>query len=419
MNYTLTQGPASNYEIALTLDAADMKKFKNQTLRQFQKEMEKPGFRKGHVPLPEVEKSVQPMYLMAGVHEQAIHAGMMQVVKENEQISFIWNVYDLKLGGMEENSDDADNSSEEKKKKDDSDETTMTFKIDIYPETKITNKNRESATIAKIEAEPTQEEIDDALMRIRRQFADYKPADAVWEGSIFKASFVTVDAADAQIDTGSVFLWKEDIAEFPILKTLFWEKKEWEEVVFDYDADTLPPMFHVKDAEQSKNAVSIKATIWEIKTMELLEMSDENIVKMFGNEEVDTVEKFMASITENIKQSKKEQLLVQSVETYLKEIDDSFELILPKTLIDEEVASRYNSLKERMWGEEGLEKYYTQIWEEEKAKLDTDIRESAKTSMYKFFVLQSAVKELDLNITNEERQQPLAVEQKLYEHFNG
>ena len=52
---------------------------------------------------------------------------------------------------------------------------------------------------------------------------------------------------------------------------------------------------------------------------------------------------------------------MQSVEKYLTDIKTSFDIAIPKTLVDEEMKSRMKSLEERFGGEEGTKKYYEQI----------------------------------------------------------
>ena len=51
--------------------------------------------------------------------------------------------------------------------------------------------------------------------------------------------------------------------------------------------------------------------------------------------------------------------LMQSVDKFLQDAGSSFEITIPKTLIDEEMKTRMKSLEERMGGEEGMKKYAT------------------------------------------------------------
>ena len=63
MKYTLTQGSQSNFEITTTLDEAEMTALSDKTLKNFQKDVDAPGFRKGFVPLSMVKDLIRPGYL--------------------------------------------------------------------------------------------------------------------------------------------------------------------------------------------------------------------------------------------------------------------------------------------------------------------------------------------------------------------
>jgi len=110
---------------------------------------------------------------------------------------------------------------------------------------------------------------------------------------------------------------------------------------------------------------------------------------------------------------------MQAVEKYLGDIHTSYSITIPKTLVEEEMKSRMESLKERFGGEEGLKKYYEQIGEEEKSKMTEEIKGAAKSSLEKFFLLRNIIEQLGLEIQDADRQTPMAIESKLYDHFNS
>lgn len=60
MQYTLEQGPASNYLITVILSKEDLTNYKDIVLKGFQKDIKVPGFRPGHVPLAMVEQQLNP-----------------------------------------------------------------------------------------------------------------------------------------------------------------------------------------------------------------------------------------------------------------------------------------------------------------------------------------------------------------------
>jgi len=398
MQYTLTKGNTSNYEVKLTVTPEEMSANKEKVMKQFQKDMELKGFRKGEVPLDMVEKNVQPTYVQLALFEEAVHQGTMQIVKEHEEIKFIWNIYDL---GQEEKDGTI----------------TFSYKLDVYPEVEVSNKNWEKASIAKIDSDPTPEELEETLVNLQKQYADYQPYERVEADTVSKVSFKILDETWAEMETWSLYLWNEELNEFEIMQTSFGGKKENEEVQIDY-ADSLPPMLHLRNKEAQGTPTHIKATVSDIKKVTLPERNEATISKIFGNEELKTLDELKAKVTEAISSQKKEALLMQSVETYLQDVQWSFAVIIPKTLTQEEVKSRIESLKERFGGEEWLTKYYEQIGEEEKNKMHGEIESAAKSSLEKFFLLRKVIESTNLDIKDEDRQTPLAIETKLYDHFN-
>ncbi len=399
MNYKLTKWPASNYEINLTVTTEEMAANKNKVLQQFQKDMELKWFRKGEVPLDMVEKNVQPAYLQLALFEEAVHQWTMQVVKENEKIKFIGNIYDL---GQEEKEGTI----------------TFTYKLDIYPDVDVTNSDREKAKIEAIDSTASEEELQETLKNLQKQYADYQPHDKVEDDTVSKVSFKILNETGAEIDSWSLYLGNEEFDEFSLLKTTFYEKKENEEIQIDYIVEDLPPMLHLKSTEVEWTPTHIKATVSDIKKVKLPEWNEENIQKLFWNEELKTLDELKVKVGEAIWWQKKEALLMQGIETYLQSITSSFGITIPKTLIDEEFKSRIESLKERFWWEEWLKKYYEQVWEEEKAKMHDEIKTAAKSSLEKFFLLRKVIETVKLDVQDADRQTPMAIEQKLYDHFN-
>lgn len=176
MEYKLVKGKQSNYEITLTVPTADMITYKNLALQQFQKEMKEPGFRQGHVPLDMVEKKINPAYIEMGTLEEVVHAGTKKLLEENTTIKFIGSIYDLNRA-----------------EKDDT--TIITFKLDIYPELTVKNDTWKKQTIKAIDTAPTPQEVDDTIMNLRRQYADYQEASSIEEGHVFKIKFHALDEA--------------------------------------------------------------------------------------------------------------------------------------------------------------------------------------------------------------------------------
>lgn len=207
-----------------------MANHKEKALQQFQKEMKEPGFREGHVPLDIVEKKVNPAYIEMAMLEEVVHAGTKQLIEEHPEIKFIGNIYDL-------NRDEKD------------DTTLITFKLDVYPDIEVKNEDWKKIQPEVIDSKATDQELEETLMNLRKQYANYEQVDTIATDTVFKVQFKLLDKDNAEVDTGSVFLGKEEWEEFSIIPTLFDGRKNNEEFTIEYSEKDLPPMFTSRNKE--------------------------------------------------------------------------------------------------------------------------------------------------------------------------
>jgi FKBP-type peptidyl-prolyl cis-trans isomerase (trigger factor) len=82
--------------------------------------------------------------------------------------------------------------------------------------------------------------------------------------------------------------------------------------------------------------------------MTLPDFTPDNIKKFFGNDEVKTEEVLKTRIATLIEQQKKEGMLMQAVDKSLDQVTKSLEVVIPKTLVEEELKTRMKSLEERL-----------------------------------------------------------------------
>lgn len=392
MNYSLQPWPQSNYQVTITITAEELAWFKSAALAQFQKDAKIDGFRPWHAPLAMVEERVSPEYLKVAMYEEVLHATTGKMLQEHADKRFIGQMYDLRI-------DDAKPEA-----------INLAFTLDVYPEIIQNDTKREKVTAPAINAEASNEEIEETITNLKRQYASYTKADSVGENSVFKIALSFVDKTGNEVHTGKLYLWKEDFQEFPLLKTLFIGKKADEVVSVDYDEKKLPPTMHVN--KEWIKADKINVTVGDIQDMELPEFTAENLKKFFWNEDVKSETELREKIKLLVGNQKEEQVLMQTIDTYLQEVMKSFTIAIPKTLTDEEVKTRMKSLQERMWGEEWVKKYFEQIGEDEVKKLYTSISTAAHQSLEKFLILKEVIEKLGITDVNREGQ--LDVEKKLY-----
>lgn len=73
MQKKVKEGNGAFYDIELVLTADDYAKGKEKALKEFQKDLTLPGFRKGFVPMHLVEEQVQPEYVSMSIYEHLIN----------------------------------------------------------------------------------------------------------------------------------------------------------------------------------------------------------------------------------------------------------------------------------------------------------------------------------------------------------
>jgi len=69
----------------------------------------------------------------------------------------------------------------------------ITLKLDIFPDVEVVNEDWKKHSLKKIDNAVKQEEIDDAMARLKKNYADYKDADAIALDTISKVALVYLD----------------------------------------------------------------------------------------------------------------------------------------------------------------------------------------------------------------------------------
>ena len=357
----------SNIEVQVVVSPEEYKKNEEKALKELSKDVEIPWFRPWHAPLDLVKERINSQYLKWAVYEVIINNAINNLLKE-WKYKLIWNIYDLQT--------------EEK-----DDWVKLTFKIDVYPEVKVKNNNYEAVEVELPDFQVSEEEVNKAVDNLKAQFADYKDVEKVDVNKSFvKVQLDYLDENWNKVWEAKVFLAKPDFEEFPILKEQFDWKEKGYSIELDYD-DKLPRLFqYFKKDKDQLNIKKVKATVVEIKEPVLPELTLENIEKWFGRK-YEKIEDFINEIKQALELEKKRAELTKFVEKLLEKIKDSFEVIVPKTLIDQEVKQRLESLKQRYGWEKNFEEMLRSMKPEDIKKMYEDITNAAKESVKNFLML--------------------------------
>ncbi len=384
----------SNIEVKLTITPDEFAKLEEKATRELWKDVDIPGYRPGKAPIEDIKKRINVEYLQWAIYEQAVNDALQDAVKEHQ---LIWEIYDI---------------NNEKKW----DNIVITFKVDKYPVVEVKNENYKSVEPTLPDETVNEEDIEKAVKWLQTQFAEYKDVEKVdTEKTYTKLELDYLNDKWEKVGDGKVFLAKEDYAEFPMLKESFDGKKVWDFVEFDY-SDKLPTLlqYFKKDKDELKIA-KVKATITEIKESHLPEVNLDNIEKWFGKR-YENLDWFYEEIKNTLWVEKRRTELNKFVEDLVKKINDSFELVIPKTLIDQEIKQRIETLTQRYGGKDNFEKMLKSMKPEEVKKFYEDLTTAAKESIWNFLILMKYA-ELNKLIDQIDFKKDLDLEEKLLSLF--
>lgn len=396
MNYKLNKWVKCNYEIVVTEDLANMWEYKEKVLKKLWKDIEVPGFRKWNAPIWLIEKKLDPWYVNMWIYEEVVYNSLNKVLDENKEIKFIWQIYDF-------NQKTNDWSFE------------CSFKLDYYPEVVENNKNWTQIKMDDILIEVSEEEINETINNLMRQYAKYEDAEVVTQDTVAKIKIDFVDDKWDILDSSTMFVGREDIKEHSIIEKNFIWKKIWETFELDYEHNSFPHIMTYKKDENLPSKISF--TVVDIKIVVLPEINDETIQEIFKWEVKDLAE-LKEKITETIKGQKFEKKLLDTTDKYIKDISDSLSITIPKTLIQEEEKARMKAFEKRLGWETAMKNYLEKLSEEDLNKMKEDVRNISENSLSKFFILKyvSQYFDIDKDINWET---PFVAEKKLYEFLNS
>lgn len=394
MNIKLEAGKQSNYIVTITFEQSDLDGFHTKALASIQKDFDYKWFRKGHVPLDIVKQQTKPEYVSMISFEEGINQALQQVVKDNEDKQWIGQPYDL------EPSEDG---------------KTITLKLDVYPVVTTKNQNFTKIKMSTVNSDLTDAELDDAMLNLRKQFATYDNTDTVAIDTTNRMRMHFLDADGQELDKGSLFVNEADFNEHKLFQDLFIGKKVGDKVDLAYDKKKLPPTLHYTKEEGKPTTIQFE--IINAQTINIPELDEATIAKLFGNNEVKDEAWVRAKVTEIMSESKFDNELTKVTDEYVTTAQWSFDVQVPNTMVQEEVKHRMESLKKQFGGEENFKKFVEAKGKEELDKMVESITTAATESLTKFFVFRAILEALEITDVNWESQ--MDAERKLYEKLTA
>ena len=400
LSITMANGDQSNYLVTVSVSSSDKLAMRDKILLEYQKEVTKPGFRKGHVPLAMVEKMLNPGSLMMSCLEEFIHDAVNQVVADNKDQQRIGQPYKL---SMEQYGDEQSDGS-------------FSFTLDVYP-----TLHEKDTKWKKIKKDPytnemTQEDVDLTLTQLRSSYAQFEDADIVEEDVLTRVKIVYKNNDIVLWNSKNRYLGREDLEVNKDLKKVLLGKKTGDVVTVNYEK--VSALTGVAFTAEGEQPTEITMEIIDTKKKVLPVVDQEFIDKIFTKEDnITTVEILMDKIKETLAANKGKNSLFERVNAYLSEIDGSFELVVPQTLVDEEMKNRLDHLSQQLGGNKGLQDYLAKMGEEKSKAYLEDIKTAGLTSMRNFFIIKFITEALVIDIDWTKSHEDGEVEQKLYDEL--
>lgn len=320
---------------------------------------------------------------------------MQEILKEQPELKLIGEPYDLKQEQKDGN-------------------TIVDLKLDIFPEVEVVNSDREKQSVTPIDNTATAEELEGTLTNIKKQYADYQDTDSIQLDTISKIALEYLDKEGKVVHTGHTYIGEQEFAEDPFFPKTFLNKKKDESIELAHDEKKLPAVLHNKKSDIKVD--KIKLTVKDIKKIVLPEMTPEMLKKLFGDDtKLQNQEDLTNYIKESIEHQKYDQELIKKIEGVLQNLrGKSMKVIIPQTLINEELKTRMKNLEERLGGKEKMDTYFKNMGDEKAKAFFEDITKAAEESLEKFFILQKFTELLKLDVDWNQAAH-LNVEQKIYD----
>ena len=393
MNVILTPQDHSNQLITVTLSSSDYASYMQKTMVEYQKDFEMQGYRKGKVPLEIVQKNVNPQGMTIMIFEHIVNDSINQVLKEHPTHRRIGEPY-----GMDTKT---------------SDDGTMlvTYLLDTYPDVQVLNDNYKTLEMQKTDTNISEEELDQSILMLQKQYATYELADTIQLGTSSRIQMQFLDASGVVLDTGSLYVNDEDFAEHAILKDTLIGHHKGDIINLTYDHDALPHVMHYH--KDDRTPIQLALEVIDIQVAVLPTRDEATITKLFGNEDITTIAQVRSKISSLLSEQKTEQQLTTQVDGFVSKARDSFVVAIPQTIITSETKSRLDSMYKKFGGEDKMKTLLNEKSPGEYDRMVEEVSSAAKESLEKYFVFQKITEVMELKDINREKE--LDAERKLYE----
>jgi len=346
--------------------------------RSISNQVKIPGFRKGKVPKPIIDRQVGREV----VHEEFLNAAVPQYYRKaitDEDLAPITDP-EIDLEAFEDTAP-----------------LIFTAVVEIRPRLELTEADYTGLKVLKPDTEVSDAEIDDWIERLRERFSELEPADR----PIIDNDFVTIDlkttatgGADIEDLERTDYLYYVGSGEFGAAVDAELKGKKAGEIL-DI-ADEVPARF---GEEIAGTQVTYRALIKDVKARKLPEVDDE-FAKTAS--EFDTMDQLRDDLRTRLHELKEREAEGVIRDRALQAMIDTVDVELPDTLVDDETDHRVQHAAQRAEraGTTIDQVLESQGWDE--ARLREDSRDHAIRGIKADLVLEGVARVAELEVTADE-----------------
>ena len=377
-------------EVTVNVDKDLWKKAQDKAFKKLAANVTVPGFRKGKAPVNMLKGRVDQMK----VFNEAINEVMSPVYQEI--------ITEEKIQPMARPSFDVTKLSEEE----------LEVKVTIATRPEVELGKYQGYELGKTEAKVTAKDVDNAIDELRKQNATIAPK----EGQAEKGDIVVIDF-DGSIDGVPFDGGKAENYELELGSNSFIQGFEDQLIGssagIEVEVKVKFPENYGPEEIAGKDAV-FNVKVNEVKQKVLPELNEE-FIKDLGVKDVTTVEDFKKQRKEALLKEKESQLKREYLDKLIGEIKKVSKFDIPEELLDEEVESRKNDLKNRLQ-QNGIDlEQYLSLTRSNEEDLNKQLREEGRKGLESFLVVETVGQKEKIDITDEEFEFELS---KLAEQHN-
>jgi trigger factor len=371
--------PGCKAHLQVHVKPPQAKKCFKQAIKKINKQISIPGFRKGKAPDAAVLKKYAT-YVDQEWKEILLH----EALQGGFELS---NILPLKKESLEK---------PKLEKCTDEEGAVFSFSYECYPQVPEINFNDVSLPTIPEEA-ASQEKIDEVLIQLKKNFADFEPLD---DKAIEMGDYVELTIENLDQDPPSI-LAKE--RRFPVeegvmaqwMIDLVLGKKKGETA----EGKSAPDDTMTEEEKKNFIGTNVRFTIHGVYKILLAEINDEMAKKVGCENEAQLMERIQENLRSQAQEAQKEKQLEALEEKLL----DTYTFDLPQSILHQEEESRLRREIQRL----KLKKMSDEEIKEHQKGLEKEVAEQSERSLRLYFLNKQIAKQGNISLSQQEINQEL------------